>query len=154
MNPFSRLKMLFKVFGNLPELSPFADGKYWFLRSPLEWESKDGTKVTVPAGFVTDMASIPRFLWVILPPWGRYGNAAIVHDFLYWDQQMSRREADLVMYEGMQDMKVGCLKRFLIYRSLRLFGWVAWRKNTSLKASGKKRILASLPTDPSQPWEP
>ena len=40
--------------------------------------------------FMTDFASIPRPLWSILPQWGRYGNAAVVHDFGYWTQTRPR----------------------------------------------------------------
>lgn len=38
--------------------------------------------IEVPAGFVTDGPSIPRFLWVLLPVWGSWGRAGVLHDFL------------------------------------------------------------------------
>jgi hypothetical protein len=38
--------------------------------------------IRVPVGYRTDFASIPRFFWRILPPAGRYGKAAVVHDWL------------------------------------------------------------------------
>lgn len=38
--------------------------------------------VTVPAGYLTDGASVPRPLWSVIPPWGAYGQAAVVHDLL------------------------------------------------------------------------
>lgn len=38
--------------------------------------------VTVPAGYLTDGASVPRLLWSLIPPWGQYGQAAVVHDLL------------------------------------------------------------------------
>lgn len=38
--------------------------------------------VVVPAGFVTDGASVPRPLWPLFPPTGRYFAAAVVHDWL------------------------------------------------------------------------
>ena len=38
--------------------------------------------VTVPAGYLTDGASVPRFFWSFIPPWGAYGQAAVVHDLL------------------------------------------------------------------------
>jgi len=40
-------------------------------------------RVPIPTGFVSDLASIPRFLWPILPPWGEYDRAVAVHDFLW-----------------------------------------------------------------------
>ena len=38
--------------------------------------------ITVPAGHRTDFASIPRVLWPLLPPVGRTGKAAVIHDWL------------------------------------------------------------------------
>jgi hypothetical protein len=74
-------------FKNFVKVSPFADGENWFLVEDLDYEVRDtGKIVTVPAGFVTDFASIPRPFWSILPTWGKYGPPAVVHDFLYWDQ--------------------------------------------------------------------
>ena len=39
--------------------------------------------IEVPQGFETDFASVPRFFWRVVPPWGRYSPAAVVHDYLY-----------------------------------------------------------------------
>ena len=38
--------------------------------------------VTVPVGYLTDGASVPQLLWNLIPPWGSYGQAAVVHDLL------------------------------------------------------------------------
>lgn len=37
----------------------------------------------VPKGFVTDFASVPEILQGLIPPTGRYGKAAVIHDYLY-----------------------------------------------------------------------
>jgi hypothetical protein len=53
------------------ELSPLDDGRRWELLAPFEYHvgcEGSGIVIVVPAGFVTDFASIPRFLWAILPP--------------------------------------------------------------------------------------
>ena len=39
--------------------------------------------VTVPIHFKTDFASTPRFLWAFFPPYGKYTEAAVLHDYLY-----------------------------------------------------------------------
>lgn len=41
------------------------------------------TVIRVPAGTVTDLASVPRLLWAVFPPHGRWAKAAIIHDYLY-----------------------------------------------------------------------
>tara|TARA_Y100001937_G_scaffold125979_1_gene194079 strand:- start:714 stop:1205 length:492 start_codon:yes stop_codon:yes gene_type:complete len=39
-------------------------------------------KVSVPKGFVTDMASVPRACWVFIAPFD-VARAAVIHDILY-----------------------------------------------------------------------
>ena len=39
-------------------------------------------KVTVPKGFVTDMASVPRACWMFIAPFD-VARAAVIHDLLY-----------------------------------------------------------------------
>lgn len=43
----------------------------------------DGTKVIVPTGFITDGASIPRWLWWLISPFGPLLEGALLHDFGY-----------------------------------------------------------------------
>lgn len=55
------------------------------LDQPLVWEvdaEGSGRVVTIPAGFVSDGVTAPRFTWWLLPPWGHGATrAAILHDF-------------------------------------------------------------------------
>lgn len=64
----------------------YVDGRNWKVTQEfdylVDYENKD-TTIRVPAGFVTDFASIPRAFWVVFPPTGKYGKAAVVHDYLY-----------------------------------------------------------------------
>ena len=39
--------------------------------------------VVVPAGYVTDFASIPRAVHFIISPFGKHAEAAVIHDWLY-----------------------------------------------------------------------
>jgi hypothetical protein len=93
-------------------------------------------KVVVKEGFDTDYASIPRIFWSIYSPDGSYTKAAVVHDFLYWDQSVTREEADQVFLEGMEELGVPWPRRQLLYRSVRAFGWLAWNKNRRTKLAG------------------
>ncbi len=38
--------------------------------------------ITVPIGFETNLASVPRFLWGLISPWD-VARAAVLHDYLY-----------------------------------------------------------------------
>ena len=85
--------------------------------------------VTIPTGFVTDGASIPWFLWSILPPFGPYLPAAAAHDFLYFAATFSRKGADQIFLRIMEDLEVPLWKRRIMYRGVRVGGWWGWRKH-------------------------
>tara|TARA_A100001011_G_scaffold278263_1_gene288050 strand:+ start:2571 stop:3062 length:492 start_codon:yes stop_codon:yes gene_type:complete len=54
-------------------------------------------KVTVPKGFVTDMASVPRICWAFIAPFD-VARAAVIHDLLYKNIRQYRwtwREDDI-----------------------------------------------------------
>jgi hypothetical protein len=109
--------------------------------------------IIVPKGFVTDFASIPRLFWSLLPPIGRYGYAALFHDYVYWDQKLKRAEADDVFNQTMIELMVPRWKRLVLYVAVRVFGFIAWRGNASLKANGEKRILKRIPKDIRTSWK-
>ena len=78
--------------------------------------------IVVPAGFETDFASIPRALWVIEPPLGEAGKAAVLHDFLYETGERDRVAADRIFLEAMAVLEVPWWKRSLMFRAVRMFG--------------------------------
>lgn len=109
----------------------FIDGRKWVLCSAFTYcvgsleEPHD--EITVPAGFETDFASIPRIFWGLLPPTGKYGKAAVLHDFMYSRQQSPRKYADDVFYEAMGVLNVPDYVRKTMYLAVRLFGWIVWK---------------------------
>jgi hypothetical protein len=134
----------------------FRDPMY-FLTSPISWHPDSGqagylAPIEVPAGFVTDLASIPRIFWSILRPDGEYAHAAVIHDYLYWTQSRPRDVADEILKRDMQDLHVDRNSIAEIYAAVRAFGSGAWEDNATLKASGEKRILKVYPNDPSILW--
>ena len=86
----------------------------------------NGQPYVIPAGFVTDGASVPRGLWNLFPPYGRYSKAALIHDFLYQFGAMTRAQADYVFLEAMKELGVGFLARWAMYSGVRAGGWAAW----------------------------
>lgn len=80
--------------------------------------------ISVPAGYRTDFASIPRFFWRILPPIGKYGKAAVVHDWLCDEspKRMSSDQAADVFNEAMEVLKVGPIKRCVMTKAVKWFG--------------------------------
>jgi len=57
----------------------------WTVRAPLVWDDPVYGHLVVPAGFVTDLASIPRLFRNLpfLDPNGLSRRPAVVHDWLY-----------------------------------------------------------------------
>jgi len=100
--------------------------RYW----TKGWHIGDPTLPTdcivVPIGFITDFASVPKLFWSILPPTGKYGKAAVVHDFLYWTAIVSKDDADSIFLEAMKVLGVGKITRGIMYRAVSWFGKSAW----------------------------
>lgn len=71
------------------------------LLAPLVYHSDlIGRIVTVPAGFVTDYASVPRIPVAYLLAGGCADAAAVVHDWLYTTHEVDRATADAVFREA------------------------------------------------------
>lgn len=136
-------------------LGRFADPMY-FLRRQIGWKPNPGQEaykpVQVPSGFVTDFTSIPRIFWSALRPDGIYTYAAIIHDYIYWEQSVSREEADEIFRFAMEDFNVGTVAKNAIYSGVRLGGSSAWDNNAKLKAAGEKRRLKAFPKAPTVRW--
>lgn len=106
----------------------FVDGDRWRLREDLPYELPDGQgTIIVPAGFLTDFASIPRPLWSLVgDPGGPWAPAAVVHDYLYRTGLLPRAEADAIFYEAMEPY-VRTSKRWVMWLAVRLAGWMAYK---------------------------
>ena len=78
--------------------------------------------VTVPDGFPTDFASIPRIFRALHPVNGKHRLAAVVHDYLCRDDITPRKTADKVFNEAMKVLKVKRWRRRQFYVAVRLGG--------------------------------
>lgn len=144
-----------------PQLAPFGDSEWWVLTESIPTRIGVSSEIiTVPKGFVTDLASIPRFFWAVYPKTGPYMSAAVLHDYLYWDQRCARAEADRIFDIEMKSFGVNDTSRKLIFAAVSDFGEGAWRSNTGARTSGEPRLMPPLllneflsqPFDSSQTW--
>jgi hypothetical protein len=136
------LQMIEDVAGR-PVLT--ADGRaQWSLIEPLSYDvgrESSGETITVPVGATTDLASIPRPAWSLLPPDGPWIKAAVIHDFLYrtrgtgvfagrrWITRAdgySRAQSDQIFDEAMAVLGVPTDKRVIIFEAVRLGGGTGW----------------------------
>ncbi len=93
--------------------------------------------IIVPAGFVTDLASIPQLLWNVLPPIGAYDEAAVVHDYLFQQPPagVTLPLANAVLNEAMGVCRVRRWKRCAIYAGVIVGGWVPWNRYRRAEAA-------------------
>jgi hypothetical protein len=144
-----------KLFIGKPSFNAFVDMDYFGVLAPVTWipESCQSKGITVPFGFVTDFASVPRLLWSLFSPTGRYGYAAVFHDFVYWEQDaITRKETDRVFRDTMEELGVPAWQMLTLYAAVRLFGGAAWRGNAALRAKEERRILKKFPDDLTITW--
>lgn len=151
------------AFGS--ELSVQSDGPItWKVIAPLIWTGTQGDTFTVPVGFLTDFASVPRFLhWKVLP-YGAYTRAAVLHDWLlvslaeWWDDYRSggpnglgnperavelppanSRDCDGIFRRVMQDIGVPWDKRWTMWAAVR------WASLFNSRRSYGRQIGRDLP---------
>jgi len=106
------------------------DDTHWRLLEPYAFASAvTGTILLVPAGFVTDFASVPRVpiaYWLV-------GNtahgAAVIHDWLYTTGAFPKETADAVFREAMRDAGVPWWRRWMMYLGVRWGGTAAWERH-------------------------
>ena len=119
-------------FTKYPSLRLLPDGESWEVVEAFEYHvgSEDSFEVIrIPKGFITDGASIPKIFWSIIGgPWGKYGYAAVVHDFLYHKKIYTRKKSDQIFLEAMEVLGVSKWKRLTMYWSVRLTAWICWNK--------------------------
>jgi len=152
----------------------FLDAKFlpprnWSLDAPLKFKSellsaeyrellvecgiqvtKKTRTITVPKGYITDLASVPRICWTFIAPFD-CARAAVVHDIMYEkingafkkgiieskkERELYRKIADDMFLEGMQSAEpaVPVWKQQAAYRAVRAFG--RWAINSSEPRKG------------------
>lgn len=109
----------------------------WKLTCDLKYLRSSGEEIIVPAGFVTDFASVPKFAtlaYALFKDEGR--RAAVVHDYYYRVAGKTKEEADILFLGALRDLpdvplwKIGCM-----YYAVRFFGIFSWRESAKRRSS-------------------
>lgn len=102
----------------------------WRVTSPLVWDSGRDDRLVVPAGFETDLASIPRLLRNLpfLDPNGVSRRPAVLHDWLY-NFGDDRSKADLLLRDALLVEGAGRTAARAFYWGVRLGGRSSWRND-------------------------
>lgn len=109
-------------------LDPISNGKAILLEEYVY--DINGYLIRVPKSFITDGASVPKSLQWLYNPYGKYINAAVVHDYLYScynNTGINRTLADKIFYFIMK--KTGVDKRTCrrFYNAVKYFGTTSWK---------------------------
>lgn len=93
--------------------------------------SREAVEHVVPAGFVTDLASVPALLWGVIASYGRQTLPAVLHDTLYLEAAAAgssararrmRREADALFRSTLRETGAGPVRQWLMWAAVRTFG--------------------------------
>jgi uncharacterized protein DUF1353 len=99
-----------------------ASDEWWEVLEPLVYHGNRDTFV-VPAGFLTDFASVPRVVVWLFPRVGRYTLAAVLHDWLtsvgLQTGVIDSRDADGVFRRVMAELQVPPVRRWLMWAGVR-----------------------------------
>ena len=105
----------------------------WILKEPF-YMNKSGVIISIPEGYETDLASIPRVFWRVIAPFELSIAAPLVHDYLYGNggvaqnQVLNREETDKLFLDIMEAEGVSWWRRKIAYRAVRMFAGFAWRE--------------------------
>ena len=96
---------------------------------PIGFTGNDGHWHVIPAGYVSDGASVPRFFWRILSPNidGRTLVPSIIHDFEYENAIGTRGGADYDYAFRLYGNDYGIIKSSLTWIGVRVGGRKHWR---------------------------
>ena len=116
----------------------------WALVEPLRYVGNTD-RFVVPAGFRTDFASVPRiFVWLI-PKYGRYTKAAILHDFLCEESKagrFDRDDADGLFRRAMRELGVPFLRRWIMWGAVSLATqWIEVRRKHRVRLVRLAQLL-------------
>lgn len=121
----------------------FCSSRQWLLMEDFFYTTSEGIRIWIPAGFIFDGASIPRFLWWFLSPVGLLLIAGLIHDFIYRNSfyfditdgdatvrvKCNRSTADKIFYDIAYEVNDIHFADVPAYSAVRCFGWIAWNKN-------------------------
>lgn len=121
-------------------LQPIENGRRWLLIEPFEY--LDGVDcVHVPAGFISDLNSVPRPLWWWMPK-HEYAEAGIVHDFLYrYPGKRNREQVDKVHRRILELFGVRKSKRNAAYYGIRIGSGGTWNRYRADEFALRKQLI-------------
>ena len=124
------------------------------------WSGHDDWKpwdIVVPRGYLTDLLSVPRILWPILPPHGAGAWGALPHDLLYGTQfsfpgqssEDARAMADRILLDAARDSGASTFRARTLCSGVRVGGLPAWNNVSAQEASDDLQAMVEA----TERWE-
>ena len=105
------------IFSRL-RLESDPDGWLWVLLDDFFYQADDGTLYVVPRGFVTDLGTVPRIFWAIIPPHARFRESYVLHDWLW---RVDKKLANRVLGETLKKQGAALWERAAILGAVTLY---------------------------------
>lgn len=99
-----------------------ADGKSKLTRALVFESAVANLAISVPRGFVTDFASVPRLPLAYWLFGGMADEAAVIHDWTYSRQVFPRDVCDAIFLEAMEACGLSAFHRRSMWFGVRIFG--------------------------------
>lgn len=116
----------------------------WKLVRDLVYESDlYGGIITVPHGFQTDFASVPRLPLAFMLAGGKADEAAVVHDLLYTTKAVPRKVADAIFHEAIATLGYSGFTSSIMYAGVRLGGGFVWNRDRLRQYNNVQETLDS-----------
>lgn len=100
--------------------------------------------ILVPAGFVSDLASVPWFFRRLIGQRGRFNRAALIHDWLYFTGRFDRETADKIFLKIMKEDGVCGWKRTAMYAAVRAGAWGVWNEHRARSRTETQRLIQAM----------
>lgn len=127
------------------------DADTWELVDELVYQGRWQVFV-VPKGFETDFATVPRLVTWLVPRFGAYTRAAVLHDWLCTagieSGAVTSREADGIFRRVLRESGVPVLRRWLMWAGVRWGALASARRRTGWAASAPGVLAISAVAAP------
>ena len=119
---------------------------HWLVTRGFEFyigDKKDNCYIYIPTGFLTDGATVPPVFQHLVPTWGQYGAATIVHDYLCENLSIRHNGAETSITRARSD--------YIFLEAMKVLGVPLWRRLPMYLAVRAYSLLVKK--DKATPWE-
>lgn len=146
-------------------LPPFGKFNQWKVASRKDTKvfryiSKEGFLIPVEEDMLTDLASIPKLLRIFFGADKKETVGAVYHDKGYRNNHikiynvlskqwvlLTRAQWDMILHDLMALAKTRNVRRWFIYRGVRIGGWYSWYKRSGEGRAKKIKVQEDLLPD-------